>query len=148
MGKLVGVMRILQLDVDKIEYTPIEPEIKTYDDAEKKTVSIENALVLLVSIERGDDESIASKAISDAADFSKKLKRNKIVIYPFAHLSSELEGLGRARELIHVMKGSADTLFEEAYAAPFGWNKKLSLDIKGHPLAEMSRSYSNKEKEG
>jgi seryl-tRNA synthetase len=29
----------------------------------------------------------------------------------------------------------------EVKYAPFGWNKQLSIDIKGHPLAEQSRSY-------
>jgi len=30
----------------------------------------------------------------------------------------------------------------EAHKAPFGWNKALQVKVKGHPLAEMSRSYS------
>ncbi|MEM1976447.1 MAG: threonine--tRNA ligase, partial [Nitrososphaerota archaeon] len=29
----------------------------------------------------------------------------------------------------------------ETYSAPFGWNKRLEISVKGHPLAEQLRSY-------
>ena len=50
-------MRILQLHCDKIEYTPIKKEISVAEDAESKTVELDEVVVCFVAIEKGDDES-------------------------------------------------------------------------------------------
>lgn len=134
-------MRILQLDVDKIEYELIKPEIKEYDESNEKKVSVKDAIVILTSVEKGDSIEIAKQAIGDAVKFAEKVKRGKIVIYPFAHLSSDLEVPQKAREILHEMFDEVKKTKLELFYAPFGWNKKLSIDVKGHPLAEQSKSY-------
>ena len=35
----------------------------------------------------------------------------------------------------------------EVKRSPFGWNKKLTVSVKGHPLAEQGRSYGKDEEE-
>ena len=139
-------MRILQLDVDNITYEPVRPEASIYEDVKKERVSIDNTLVIFVSIERGDTEPMASKAVKDTEEFMKKLGRKKLVIYPFAHLSSSLSDPKTAMSLLEYMYKQVPEGVE-ARKAPFGWNKKLSLDIKGHPLAEQARSYVSSESE-
>lgn len=134
-------MRILQLDVNRIEYEPIEPESKVYESGSEKSNSVDDALVLFVAIENGDNEADASKAIKEAVEFTGKLKRGNMVIYPFAHLSSNLEEPQRAMNLFHYMVKEAEKSGLKVSHAPFGWNKSLKLDVKGHPLAEMSRYY-------
>jgi threonyl-tRNA synthetase len=134
-------MRVLQLDVDRIEFELMEPEASVYEKTQQKKVLIEDTLALFVSVEAGDTEAMASKAVVDAVEFCGKLKRQSILIYPFAHLSSDLEAPQRAMNLFNYMVKEAEKSGLGIEHAPFGWNKKLSLNIKGHPLAEMSRSY-------
>ncbi|MEM0120879.1 MAG: threonine--tRNA ligase [Thermoprotei archaeon] len=134
-------MRILQLDVDYVEFELVEPEIDIHDEPLERRVRVEDALLLLTSVEMGDSADIARKAVGDAAKFASQLKRNRIVIYPYAHLSSNLEEPTKAREILLSMKKEAEALGFEVYSAPFGWNKKLTVSTKAHPLAEQSRSY-------
>ncbi len=135
-------MKILQLDVDSIEYEPIEPEIKIHEPAERKTTVIVNAVLLLVSVERSDTEAMASKAVKEAVDFAAKQKVGNIVFYPFAHLSSDLEEPQRAINLLDYMVKEAEKSKIKIYKSPFGWNKRLAFSTKGHPLAEQFKSYS------
>jgi len=135
-------MRIMQLDVNGIEFEPTEPEINVHEAAEKKRVSVKNALVLFTSIEKDDTEALASKAVKDAIEFAGKNKMTTVVLYPYAHLSSNLEEPQRSMNLYQYMVKEAQKSKLKIIAAPFGWTKALSLDIKGHPLAELSRNYS------
>ncbi len=135
-------MRIMQLDVNSIEFEPIEPEIMAHEPAEKKKVSVKNALVLFTSIEKEDTEALGSQAIKDAVDFAGKNKIGTIVLYPFAHLSSNLEEPQRSMNLFQYMVKEAQKSKLKIINAPFGWTKSLVIDIKGHPLAELSRNYS------
>ena len=50
-------MRILQLHVDFVEYRPIEKEIKEAEDnISKEKKRIENTIVILMSIEKNDND--------------------------------------------------------------------------------------------
>lgn len=142
-------MRILQLDVDEIEYEPIKPELAKHEPAEKKPIRINDALVMLVSIEKGDGIEEAAKAIDDAYMYMEKMKRKNLVIYPFAHLSSNLASPDDAMSIINKMRENAKEKGIEYHSSAFGWNKRLSMKIKGHPLAEQSKTYgSTKSVEG
>ncbi len=138
-------MKILQLDVEKMEYELVSPEASVYEQSDKKKFSVEDAVVLLVSIEKGDNKEVADQAIEDALKFMEAEKRKKLLIYPFAHLSSNLANPKDAMELINYMYERASKRCE-AMKAPFGWNKKWDIKIKGHPLAEQSKSYAPTEK--
>ncbi|MCL5675162.1 MAG: threonine--tRNA ligase [Candidatus Marsarchaeota archaeon] len=133
-------MRILQLDVDRITYEPVKPEASVYEDVSRERISVEDTLVILVSIETGDTKEMAEKAMHDTFDYMEKLARKKLVIYPFAHLSRELADPHEAMNMLNYMYSMVPGSIE-AKKAPFGWNKKLILDIKVHPLAEQSRTY-------
>ena len=139
-------MKILQLDVDSIEYEPVEPEIKVHDKAERKSTVVRGALALFVSVERGDSEAYASKAVRDAVGFAEKQKIGNIVLYPFAHISDNLEEPQRAMNLLDYMAKEAEKSNMKVHKAPFGWNKRLSFSTKGHPLAETLKSYGAGEK--
>ncbi len=148
----VSRMKILQMHADFIEYTPIEKEISSAEEAEKnKKVREDEILVLFTAVENGDDENTARRAISDAKEFLDKLKLNRIMIYPFAHLSQDLASPQEALGVLKKMQEISESLGISTSKAPFGWNKALQIKVKGHPLAEMSRSYwrgEEGEKEG
>ncbi len=134
-------MRILQLDVKSMDYEIIEPEASAYEKAEKGSVHVDNALVMLTTIEKGDNAELAAKAVKEAVDFAKKQKIGKVVLYPFAHLSDSLEEPKIAIGLFADMRKHIEESGLESVYAPFGWNKRWSISIKGHPLAEQSKHF-------
>ncbi len=135
-------MRILQQHLDFIEYEPREKEISSAEEAEKKRYRYDEIVVLFTSVEQGDDDGVAKKAIEGTKDFLGKLKVNRIIIYPYAHLSQNLARPKDALEVLKAMERYANGMGMETYRAPFGWNKAFQIKVKGHPLAEQSRVYS------
>ncbi|MCL5407814.1 MAG: threonine--tRNA ligase [Candidatus Thermoplasmatota archaeon] len=133
-------MKILQLDVENMTYELLEPEASVYDESEEKKYSIDEAVVMLISVEKGDNEVVAREAIEDTTTFMERQKRKLLLIYPFAHLSRNLAPPREAMRLLELMQkiGSEKV---EVKKAPFGWNKKWSIGIKGHPLAEQLKNY-------
>jgi len=140
-------MRILQLHSNFIVFKPVEKEIAMAEEAKKEENRVEEVVVLFTAIEEGDDAALAQKAIDDVHAFLEKLKVNRILIYPFAHLSSNLSKPSEALKLVKAMEAYAKQKGIETYRAPFGWNKQFTISIKGHPLAEQSRFYAPAEEE-
>ncbi len=138
-------MRILQHHAEFIEFQPIEKEIPLAEDVEKKLSRFENIVVLFTCVEDGDNESVAKKSIEDIKNYLEKLKLNRILIYPYAHLSRNLANPNDALKVIKEMEIYAKKLKIETYRAPFGWSKQYSLKIKGHPLAETAKIYTQEE---
>ena len=135
-------MRILQLHANYVVFTPVEKEINMAEEAEKKETRIEEVLLLLTAVEEGDNEALAEKAVDDVRTFLGKLKVNRILIYPYAHLSSNLAKPAEALKILKTMEAYAKQKSVETYRAPFGWNKQFAVSVKGHPLAEQSRQYA------
>jgi threonyl-tRNA synthetase len=109
------------------------------EEAEKKPVRLDEIVVLFTAVEEGDDKGAAQKAIDEVQAFLEKLKVNRILIYPYAHLSSNLAKPTEALKIVKAMETYAKDKGIETYRAPFGWNKQFTISIKGHPLAEQSR---------
>ncbi len=132
------------MDVNNITYEPIAPEASIYEDVKREKVSLDNVLVIFVSVEKGDTEQTADQAARDTEEFMAKLARDRVLVYPFAHLSNNLEAPAEAMRLLERIH-SRLARNHDSVKAPFGWTKKMSIDIKGHPLAEQSRSYGPSE---
>lgn len=141
-------MRILQLHSNFIEYKPVQKEIAVAEEAEKKPVRLDELVVLFTAVENGDDKEVAQKAMEEVQVFLEKLKTNRILIYPYAHLSSNLAKPSEALKIVKTLEAYARERGIETYRAPFGWNKQFTISIKGHPLAEQSRTYSPAKTEG
>ena len=131
-------MRILQLHCDSIEYTPTKKEIKSAEDIDNpQTQKLEELVVVFVAMEDGDDSSVAQDAISQIKNSMEKIGCKKLLLYPYAHLSSNLAKPSVAISLLKEMESSASEL--EVSHSPFGWTKSYKLQVKGHPLAESSK---------
>ena len=143
------VMRILQLHVDYVEYYPIRKEISEAEsDTIKEKKRIEDTVVILMSIEKNDDnESIIKDLINEVKAYLDKIKCGSILLYPYSHLSSNLESPGAAYNLLLKIEKDFNEKFGDlkVFRAPFGWTKELNLKIKGHPLAENSKAFTKKE---
>jgi threonyl-tRNA synthetase len=132
-------LRILQLHSDFIEYKPIKKEVAMAEEAEKKATRLDDLVVLFTCVEQGDDDAVAEQAIDEVKDSLKILKANRILIYPYAHLSTNLARPADALRILKTMEKHARDLALETFRSPFGWNKQFTISIKGHPLAEQSK---------
>ena len=68
-------MRILQLHSNFIVFKPVEKEIASAEEAEKKENRIEEVVVLFTAVEEGDNSQLAIKAIDDVRAFLAKQKK-------------------------------------------------------------------------
>jgi len=130
-------MRLLQLHSDFIAYQPIAKEIgEAEENASMSKVRLEELVVTLVAIENGDDESLACIAVNEIESYLAKLKSHRLLIYPYAHLTSDLAPGDTALKVIMAIEKFAKERILEVYRAPFGWTKAFEIKVKGHPLAE------------
>ena len=131
-------MRILQLHCDYIEFTPIKKEIKSAEEIDPQSKRFEEVVVAFIAVEDGDNPDVAAKAMTEISDSMKKIGCNKLLLYPYAHLSSKLASPSIAMSILKQMEGKANGL--EIFRAPFGWTKSYKMQVKGHPLAENSKT--------
>src|SRR3989338_813234 len=138
-------MKILLLHCDWVEWEAAKKAIKSAEElSDKKPVKVEDCLVVFTAVEKPDEKDpkkIVEEYIKNIKDVAGQVKAKNIVVYPYAHLSSNLSSVEIA---LNVLKTAEEELKKEfkVWRAPFGWYKKLSLAAKGHPLSELSRELS------
>jgi threonyl-tRNA synthetase len=142
-------MKILSLHCDYIKFKPLkkalrEPEQLAKDDEKGKEVK--ECLVILTSVEKSDGQNpsgIAANLVANIKDISSQVNCKKIVLYPYAHLATDLAS---PSEAMNILKNSEIELAKQNFdvvRAPFGYYKEFELKCKGHPLAELSRVISS-----
>jgi threonyl-tRNA synthetase len=135
-------VRILQLHCDSIEFTPTKKEIRFAEEITPETKKLDEVVVAFVAVEEGDDSETAKKAISEIRAGMEKVGCNRLLLYPYAHLSSNLASPSLAQSLLKEMESQANC---DVSHAPFGWTKSYNIKVKGHPLAESSKSITRGE---
>jgi threonyl-tRNA synthetase len=134
-------LKILQLHCDEVEYRPVKKEIPSAEDTTTESRSIRDCVLLLVSVEEGDDDSVVRQCVNEVEKTSHQLKCNSFVLYPYAHLSSRLSSPQVAIDLLNRLESRMNGLGLAVHHVPFGWNKAFSMKVKGHPLAEQSKYF-------
>ena len=135
-------MRLLLIHSDYIEYeakkkTKIAEECTVLSDREEEALTV---FCAVESIDEEDLEGVVLQAIAEVKKTAGQVNVNKIVVYPYAHLSSDLSSPEIA---VTVLKALKTGLEGEGFAvkrAPFGWYKSFKLSCKGHPLSELSKT--------
>ena len=140
-------MRILQLHSDFIEYKPTQKEITIAESTDLNTVKLEDIVVIFTCVEKGDNNKTASKAIIELTESLKIIGTKRIIIYPYAHLSTDLASPQEALKILKEMEKISIDVGLEVYRAPFGWTKTFNIKVKGHPLAEQSKNIKTEDKE-
>ena len=92
-----------------------------------------------MAVENEDDEIVASEAIVEIKKYLQTIGCDKLLIYPYAHLSSNLATPSSALAGFKNIEKIAREVIREVYRAPFGWTKSFNVQTKGHPLAENYR---------
>ena len=145
-------MKILSLHVDYINFRPLKKALKKIEELpekEKQGQKVGESLVILTAIEKGDSAKESVPAlVENIEDIANQVKAKSIVLYPYAHLSSNLAPPEIAEEIF----GEAERELKKKFKvirAPFGYYKEFELKVKGHPLSELSREIKSygKEKE-
>ena len=129
------------LHAERFSYTPTKKAVSQADE-EAHPYNVENALIVFTTVEDNDNEEIVKKASQDIAEHLSKIKADVVVIYPYAHLSSNLAPLSEAKRILTELARSMEDHGLKVHKAPFGWYKAFDIKVYGHPLAELSRSYS------
>lgn len=133
-------MRIVAIHADLISYkanrrTRFAEEIETMED------SMEDCVVLLASVEKRDEADpgfVVETAKREIQDRLRRLKADRVMIFPFAHLTPALSSPELAIEVLRSLEEQLRAAGLEVRRAPFGWYKEYNIKSKGHPMAEMS----------
>jgi threonyl-tRNA synthetase len=140
-------MRLLLIHADHVEY-----QARTQTPFAESGIPLENSLeeglVAFCAVESGDEEdphSVAERGSQEIADTAGKLKVDRIMLYPYAHLSSDLASPAIAKQVLSLMADSLQNSGFTVQRAPFGWYKAFTLSCKGHPLSELSKTITPEE---
>ncbi|WP_214044320.1 threonine--tRNA ligase [Methanomethylovorans sp.] len=144
-------MQLLLIHSDYIEYevkksTPVAEKIED----PMKSGRLEDALTVFIAVEKADEASpdeMVLKGVSEIEKIAGQVKTENIMLYPYAHLSSDLSS---PKVAVYVMTAMEKALSKKYMVkrAPFGWYKAFRISCKGHPLSELSRSISFENKDG
>ncbi len=136
-------MKLLLIHANSIEWKATKKAIKEPEKTKENWVRIEEPLVAFTAVEKIDgsnEEKRAKETVKEILDVYREVKAKKVVIYPYAHLSSDLADPKTALSLLKNIEKELKNEKIEVYRAPFGWYKAFKIDAKGHPLSELSRS--------
>ena len=139
-------MKILTIHADYVEWEAKKKAFKAAEEGIKEGKQrVEDCLVIFTAVEKSDEENpsgTAERYVKEIKNVAEQVKAKNIVLYPYAHLSSNLSSPAVAEK---VLKDAEALLKKEKYAvsrAPFGWYKAFNISCKGHPLSELSREFT------
>jgi len=160
-------MKILLLHCDYIKFKPLKKALKKIDDLEDKSEKkVEECLVVLSAVEKSDSniKEVVKKLVEEIKDVASQVKAKNVVLYPYAHLSSNLSSPEIAVKVLEEAEKELKKSFTpkgvpretssevstkgKVVRAPFGYYKEFELKVKGHPLSELSREISVDDKKG
>jgi len=144
-------LKLLLIHADVFEYEVKEKALPHPEEVneERKKLKVNDVLVVFTTVEKDDEDDIdyviaeASKAIEEVYN---KVSPSAILIYPYAHLSTELASPSKALEALRRLEDKVRERGYVVFRAPFGWYKAFTLRCKGHPLSELSRTIKVKER--
>ena len=135
-------MRILTLHCDYIKFKPLKKAIKNPEELKDMLEKeAKDPLVVLTAIEKGDDKETIGKLIESVKKTAGEVKAKNIVLYPYAHLSSNLADPETALEYLIEAENVLKKEGFNVLRAPFGYYKEFELKVKGHPLSELSKEF-------
>jgi threonyl-tRNA synthetase len=136
-------MRFLILHVNSFCCTITEKgRSKVFESYQDPVTRVEEALVVLSSIEKGDEQNpllVARRASDEIAKLTSQLKVTTVVLHPFAHLFAELGSPEVAIDILKCTQQELTAFGLQTIRTPFGWFSSLRIDAKGHPLSRVAR---------
>jgi threonyl-tRNA synthetase len=143
-------MRVLLIHSDRFEYESKQPTkvAEELPSDAPRSHSFDEALVVFATVESSDSDpaAVSSVAAEDIAEVFRKVEAERLVLYPYAHLSPELAGPDLAVSVLKATEAALSSKGIEVHRAPFGWYKAFEIRCKGHPLSELSREFGAERK--
>jgi threonyl-tRNA synthetase len=136
-------MKVLLIHCDYFSFAITEKTKFAEMEDVCKSCGIRDALVVFTTVEKRDEENVegvVEKGIKEVITGAKRIGANKLVVYPFVHLSSETAKPEIAKTIIDKFHKKLAGAGYEVVKAPFGWEKVFSLTSKGHPLSESFKT--------
>ena len=143
-------MKILTIHADFIEFEAKKKAFAAAEEGVEKghKVRVEECLVVFSAVEKKDEENVPvmmQKYLQEIKNIAQQVNASKIVLYPYAHLSSTLADPKVAEDFLKQAQQKLHAEKFVVYRAPFGWYKSFNISCKGHPLSELSRQFSAEE---
>jgi len=141
-------LKTLLIHAQNFEYIARSKAIRDAEELneQNKQQKLENVVVAFITVEDSDlqdPNTVIKNFVDDITEYIGRVKANKIIIYPYAHLSQKLAppiaSLDILKKIESVLKERLGS--STVTRAPFGWYKEFVLHCYGHPLSELSRSY-------
>jgi threonyl-tRNA synthetase len=135
-------MKLFLIHSDYIEYEIKDKAIKNPEETKIKKDKLEDALTAFTAVEKVDEKSSrksVQQAVAEIEKIAEQLKVKNIMLYPYAHLSSELASPKKAQEILIEIEFELKNKNFNVKRSPFGWYKAFKISCKGHPLSELSR---------
>jgi len=113
-----------------------------YEEYADPVARVAEALVVLASVERGDERApalVARRAGTEVIKLAAQLKVTTVVLHPFAHLFGELSTPEVAVDVLSRTQQELINAGLRSCRTPFGWFNTLQIDAKGHPLSRVAR---------
>ncbi len=130
-------VKVIYLHADFVEWEPVSKALKSAEPVEMGRKRVDDCLVVMVAVEKGDNEDTVEKAVKDIEEHLERIKPKHVVLYPWVHLTQNPAPPGDALKLLKML----EQRLRNAVRAPFGWYKRFMISVKGHPLAELSRTF-------
>jgi len=135
-------MKLLLIHSDFIEYEVKDKAIKNPEETKVKHDKLDEALTCFTAVEKVDEKSpqqAIKEAVKEIEKTAEQLKVKNIMLYPYAHLSSDLASPKKAQEILIEIEYELKNKNFNVKRSPFGWYKAFKISCKGHPLSELSR---------
>jgi threonyl-tRNA synthetase len=138
-------MKILFIHADHITYrTTRKSKSEVIEDEVKEPIRVDDCLVLQICVQKSDEENredVVGKTVSHTIKIAEQVKTKKIVLFPFAHLASDLATPQASIRILEKITEVLRTKGYEVFRVPFGWYKEWEIKNKGHPMSVLSRSF-------
>jgi threonyl-tRNA synthetase len=133
-------VRILAIHAENISWKA-NRRTKFAEPIDKKEDAMTNCVVLLSSVEKLDETGpgqVVSGAVHEVLKRLEMIKVDRVMIFPYAHLTSTLSSPAIALQILKGLEDSLRAHGVEVKRAPFGWYKEYDIKSTGHPLSELS----------
>ena len=138
-------MKLLIIHSDYIEYECTKEALRDgFEEIgdDQKDGRLEDVLTVFTSVEKYDEkvkDEVVAEAVKQIQEIANQVNASRVMIYPYAHLSSELASPKMAREISIALGEAMEKTGLEVKRSPFGWYKAFKISCKGHPLSELAR---------
>ena len=133
-------MRILSIHASRMWYHATQ-KTRMAESTDHKDDEMDECVVLFCCVEKLDEKNpthVIESAKQNVLLRLGKLMVKKVMVYPYAHLTSTLGSPEIALSILSGLEAALRSENIEVKRAPFGWYKEFEIRGKGHPLADLS----------